>query len=313
MPRSVLSRTCPARFFNCPSVFDVELFIRQMSEFKFACPVCGQHITADSNASGKPLECPTCFQRIVAPQAPLSGDPKLILSATKAAAPPTSIGLEPPIRKSKLQSLKASLIPLSLLLVTGSLAFLLWHNQLTSLANGLAERATSPAAKPPQPTAFKSPHPIPANVNWTLNVATAPIPNGEVVGSVHGNGFLCEHASFKTGRLSLRQGPAGAPDLGITVSLGALQPEQVAGKAILVTPTNPVPAPRVVLRWKDDQEQPVTEHIRSGYAMKVIFGPAVSGRIQGRIFIALPDDQKSFAAGTFEAEITGPNQPLAGK
>jgi hypothetical protein len=287
--------------------------MREMSEFKFACPVCGQHITADSSASGKPLECPTCFQRIIAPQAPLTGDPKLILSASKAPTAPTSFGSEPAVKKTKLQSLKASLMPLLLLVVTGGVALLLWHNQLTSLANGLAERATDPVTKPAEPNVFKSPHPIPTNVSWTLNAANAPIPNGEVAGSIHGNGFLCEHASFKAGRLSLRQGMAGAPDLGITVSLGVLQAEQLGGKAVVVTPTSPVPAPRVVLRWKDDQQEPVTEHIRAGYAMKVIFGPVASGRIHGRIFIALPDEHKSFAAGNFDAEITMPAQPLAGK
>ena len=41
-----------------------------MSEFKFACPVCGQHITAGSSASGSQIVCPTCFQKIVVPQAP---------------------------------------------------------------------------------------------------------------------------------------------------------------------------------------------------------------------------------------------------
>src|SRR4029077_5834678 len=102
-----------------------------MSEFKFACPVCGQHITADSGASGKSLECPTCFQRIVAPQAPLSGDPKLILSATKATTAPTSFGSEQAARKPTPRNLKAKLMPVLLLLCTGGVALLLWHHQLT--------------------------------------------------------------------------------------------------------------------------------------------------------------------------------------
>ena len=62
-----------------------------MSEFKFACPVCGQHITADSSTSGGQIECPTCFQKIVVPQAPESGNNKFILSAAQVAKPrPTS-------------------------------------------------------------------------------------------------------------------------------------------------------------------------------------------------------------------------------
>jgi hypothetical protein len=285
-----------------------------MSEFKFACPVCGQHITADSSASGKPLECPTCFQRIVAPQAPLSGDPKLILSASKASTtqgtPPGSADLA---GKPKAQSFKAVAMPVLMLLVSGGIAFLLWRNELKSLANGLAERATGPAEKPAEPTVFRSSHPIPTNVVWTLNVTNATIPNSDIVGSIHGNGFLCERTTFKAGRLSFRQGLTGIPDLGITVSLGVRQAELLSGKAVVVTPTNPVRAPRVALRWKDDQLEPVTQHIHSGYAMKIVFSTLANNRIRGRFFIALPDDQKSFAAGNFDAEIIKPIQPLAGK
>jgi hypothetical protein len=286
-----------------------------MSEFKFACPVCGQHITADSSASGKSLECPTCFQRIIAPQAPLSGDPKLILSASKASTPtgPNTPSDQQDSKSQKAQKLTRSLAPLIILLVTGTVAFFLWHDELKGLANGLAERAIIQPLKPIEPAVFKSPHPVPTNVSWTLNVTNAPIPNSGVAGSIHGNGFLCERATFKSGRLSFRQGPMSIPDLGMTISLGVQQPEILAGTIIVVTPTNPVPAPRVALRWKDDQQQPVTEHIHSGYAMKLVFGALTGGRIRGGIFIAVPDDLKSFAAGNFEAEVIRPSQPLAGK
>lgn len=288
--------------------------MRQMSEFKFACPVCGQHITADSSASGTPLECPTCFQRIIAPQAPLSGDPKLILSGSKASHNRTPGAIESGLESGaeRRPNLKASLVPVLLLAATGSVALLLWHNQLASLANGLAERA-SPLPPSPAPVVFRSPHPIPTTVNWTLNLTNATIPAGAVVGNIHGNGFLCERVTFKSGRISFRQGLPSLPDLGLTVSLGVRQAEQLTGKVVLVTPSNPVPAPRVALRWKDDQQEPVTEHIHAGYAMKILFGTITDGRIHGRIFIALPDEQKSFAAGNFEAEILKPSQPLAGQ
>ena len=99
----------------------------------------GQHITADSTASAKQLECPTCFQKIIAPQA-TAGDSKLILSGTKVGADrkgfESSAGIGPQTRKPILRT---SLISLALLTGTGGLAFLLWHNELTSLANGLAE------------------------------------------------------------------------------------------------------------------------------------------------------------------------------
>ena len=55
-----------------------------MSEFKFACPVCGQHMLCDAEHGGAVMECPTCFQKIVAPQAPGS-DSKFILTGTKVS------------------------------------------------------------------------------------------------------------------------------------------------------------------------------------------------------------------------------------
>jgi hypothetical protein len=55
-----------------------------MSEFKYACPVCGQHIMCDASRSGSVMECPTCFQKITVPQAPDSDDQKLIITGTKA-------------------------------------------------------------------------------------------------------------------------------------------------------------------------------------------------------------------------------------
>jgi DNA-directed RNA polymerase subunit RPC12/RpoP len=59
-----------------------------MSEFKYACPVCGQHMKCDSSQSGTVMECPTCFQKITAPQAPETDDPKFIITGTKVGERP---------------------------------------------------------------------------------------------------------------------------------------------------------------------------------------------------------------------------------
>jgi hypothetical protein len=285
-----------------------------MSEFKFACPVCGQHITADASASGNPLECPTCFQTLIIPHAPEFGDRKLVLTAAKAtkkSSSPASLH-EGQGRKSALEQLKG-FMPLSLLVATAGAAFCLWHGEIITLANKLADRATRSPVKAPAAPAFRSSYPIPDNVRWSLNPTNAAIPGGEVVGSIHGHGFRCERAVLKEDRLSLRQGAAGPPDLGFTVTLSATRAEELSGKVVMISPNAPVSAPRVVLRWKDDQQEPVTQHFHSGYAMKLMFGRIADGKIYGRIYIALPDEQKSFAAGNFEAEVTRPIEPIVGK
>ena len=61
-----------------------------MSEFKYACPVCGQHIRCDSSQAGKVMECPTCFQKITVPQAPATEDSKFIITGTKVGERPVS-------------------------------------------------------------------------------------------------------------------------------------------------------------------------------------------------------------------------------
>src|SRR5277367_4133407 len=68
-----------------PSRRECEMFFRSdaMSEFKYACPVCGQHIKCDSSQVGTVMECPTCFQKITVPQSPASDDQKLIITGTK--------------------------------------------------------------------------------------------------------------------------------------------------------------------------------------------------------------------------------------
>ena len=62
-----------------------------MSEFKYACPVCGQHIKCDSSQTGTVMECPTCFQKITVPQAPATGDSKLIITGTKVGESPIPV------------------------------------------------------------------------------------------------------------------------------------------------------------------------------------------------------------------------------
>jgi hypothetical protein len=55
-----------------------------ISELKFACPVCEQHIACDPALGGLQMECPTCFRQIIIPKAPTGATTKLILLAKQA-------------------------------------------------------------------------------------------------------------------------------------------------------------------------------------------------------------------------------------
>lgn len=41
-----------------------------MSEFKFSCPQCEQHLQCDERLSGKQIQCPACNHLIVIPPSP---------------------------------------------------------------------------------------------------------------------------------------------------------------------------------------------------------------------------------------------------
>ena len=285
-----------------------------MSEFKFACPVCGQHITADSGASGGKLECPTCFRKIVVPQAPASADSKFILSASQAdkPRPPQSNPGAPEVLQ-----LQPKPVPIGIFLAVAALvcgagaAAYVFRDKLFKPAPRQSQVVTNQPAKevkaPPPPPAF---HPVPTNINWTLNLTNTAIPEAGAVGGIHGKGFVCERATLQGGTLTLRQGRSGPTDFGIVIRLFAQQGEELSGKAVEVTADRIPPLPRVTLRWRDEgQPKASTEDIREGYAMKLVFGPAANERIPARIYICLPDEAKSFVAGTFEAEIRKPNPP----
>jgi hypothetical protein len=98
-------------------------FLTMSAEFKFACPVCAQHIACDSSHSGSVMDCPTCFQPIIAPQAPAAGH-KFILIGARLSAKKTSVWNADmaAVRPKKLHFLPAFLI-VALVLVAGAGVF----------------------------------------------------------------------------------------------------------------------------------------------------------------------------------------------
>jgi DNA-directed RNA polymerase subunit RPC12/RpoP len=281
-----------------------------MSEFKFACPVCGQHITADASTSGGQVTCPTCFQKIVVPQAPASADPKFIVAASQVGKPrplPSGPGAEAeaPVSSGQNSTLVAIALAAGVLAAAGVVLWM-FHGKILKTGTPPPEtKQVHHKAPPPPPKVY----PIPTNVVWSLDLAQADCPETTAAGSVHGSGFFCERATLQGGNLTLRQGPKWPPDLGITVEFFAHQGEELSGKSIEISADRDPPLPKVTLRWKDDAHKAANQKVSSGYALKAAFGAASNGLIPGKIYLALPDDAKSVVAGTFVAEIRKPPAP----
>jgi hypothetical protein len=53
----------------------------------------------------------------------------------------------------------------------------------------------------------------------------------------------------------------------------------------------------------EGKDIPETEVFMKGYAMRLEFGEAQGGVLPGKIYLCLPDQEKSFMAGAFSADI----------
>ena len=266
-----------------------------MSELKFACPVCGQHITCDSRTSGTQMECPTCFRKLVVPQPPAAGSPNLVLTASEVTNRPLATGVAgSPDLPSGKQFPFAAVALLVVLCAVGGTAFA-FRDKILKIAKGQPVANTHSAKKKPKAA---KPFAPPANdTNWTLHVAEVEIPDAPAAGRIHGLDFLSQRATLQGGKLDLRQGATG-----LTIQLFAKQGEDLAGQSVNIEAgrTN---SPRVILRWKDEDEKSMTQNIREGYALRLEFGQATSARMPAKIYLCTPDDAKSYVAGTFVAEI----------
>jgi DNA-directed RNA polymerase subunit RPC12/RpoP len=276
---------------------------RSMCEFKYACPVCGQHIKCDSSQTGTTMVCPTCFQEIIVPQAPASDDQKLILTGTKASdRPPVKTPEANPYATTPAKGFPGAVVVLLILLGIGAAVAFVYRgtifkpttaapttNQLVSATNG------KPAAVPPEAD----------DANWTLNLAAMTmIPDSTAAGRIHGQDFIIERAGFSGGSLTLRAGLHGPLRSGITINFNGAQPEALAGKKLnILADTNK--SARVTLHWQTDTDAD-NNSFDGGYALRLQFGALTNNRLPGKIYLCTPDPQKSYLMGSFTAEVHKP-------
>ncbi|MFO1488198.1 MAG: hypothetical protein U1F65_06960 [Verrucomicrobiota bacterium] len=286
-----------------------------MSEFKFACPICGQHITADSSGSGSQLECPTCFRKIVVPQAPASADAKFILSAAEANKPkapaPSVPKLEPVTPSSEKSSLPLIVAGVAFLLVLGGAA-VLWAKGFGHKTTTAGEVAQNGATNdddvvPEKKAATASAAPITNDIAWNNELAALDYPSTPVAGRLRGEFVSCNRNVLNGGVLNFRQVIKGLPDLSVTIHFFAKQPEELRGKTFGIA-TNDFPVPRVAIRWKEGKENKA-QMFTNNYALKLELADIANGKISGKVYLSLPDDSQSRVAGTFVADVKRPAPP----
>lgn len=285
-----------------------------MSEFKFACPICGQHITADAKDTGSKISCPTCFRKIVVPQAPTSGDAKFVISASEAnkQRPPSSIPEPQPVEKrSQKTAIPLALIALFVLVCAAGGTVYALRGKIFPSKPGQGPVGENSETSGTGTQTQTLPQYTGTNL-WTLELSDVKFPETTLAGSLHHLAFTLERATLTGSNLTFRIGRSGQVELGLSIYFFNRQAEELGGKIAEVKPGDPT-APRVVMHWKDAERR--SESFHHGYAMKIEFGQIANNAIPGKIFICLPDESQSWIAGTFLAEIhkPGPSKPKVPK
>ena len=284
----------------------MKCYQRSMSEFKFACPVCGQHMKCDVSHGGAVMQCPTCFQNITAPHAP-AADSKFILTGTQVSEKKISVrGYEPaadsPEPAKKFPA--AILVGVIVLVLAAGAAVVLVRGKNSKPENSASPQTVAVitnSAPPPKP----APVAPPANdTNWMMVLDDAVTPNMTAAGRIHGQDFVIERANFQNGTLTLRAGMRGPIESGAQINFSGAQPESLAGQTINVS-TNADKAAPVTLRWKDANGMQ-KEIYNVGYALRLEFGALEKNRLPGKIYLCLPDAEKSYLMGTFNADARKP-------
>lgn len=272
-----------------------------MSEFKFACPVCGQHITCATADSGSQMECPTCFRKLVIPQAPAEGA-KFILSAAEVAAKKPIPEIAPPPAAPVPRPRWLSFVWAGLAVVAAAGAAV----GVIKL-RGHSSRPAGPPAAVATPALPRPPVSPVVDARWRLDLNGSVVPTNRATGRILGQKFTLQRATIQNGTLSLRQGPGWPPDVGVTVLLPRRPAQNFARKEFMITTNFPGKSPRVILRTKDAQQQEVTQSINGGYVMKLQFDAVSDGHLPGRLYLCTPDEARSVVVGSFNAEIRKPN------
>jgi len=273
-----------------------------MSEFKFACPVCGQRMAVDSSATGAQVECPTCFQIIIVPKAPEPGS-KYHLSATQFIKPVVLPPKPKPAAPVAPQKQYAALI-FAMILVCAVVAALLVREKIVASRQQLTTAPTSPG-------------PHAASPFWTLDLTNAAVPDQIAGGEIHGRDFVCREAVLQNGLLMLRseRGWQAAISANIFISTNAFSTNAaqiLSGRSFKVGTNYAGFAPSVTLSWQEGDMR-VIEMFTNNFVMKLDFENLSSNRLPGKIYLCLPDAMKSYVAGSFNAEVRRFPQPRASR
>jgi hypothetical protein len=181
---------------------------------------------------------------------------------------------------------------LLILLIAGGGLFL-WQQDSLGFLTGLWGDTPTPA-----PTRVAIPAAAPKPKEEKIVIPAEP-----AKGQIQGEPFHVETADIEAGVLTLRQA-----DTEVKLFLRTNPWEVPAGRSFQILSANAaaVNAPLVRVRWREaGQDAPRQREFKEKYVLKLELGLEQERRVSGKIYLVLPDENKSQLAGTFGAEVRG--------
>jgi len=147
----------------------------------------------------------------------------------------------------------------------------------------------------------------PDGSGWTMTLAGVETPSSVVAGRLHGRPFKIDKVVLDgRGWLKFMQGTDAIADLEMDIVLFERDINKLSGRTVTVPSQTPGPVPRLFMMWKDaGASTPNQTSFTDNYALRLEFGPLAGGSLPGKIYLCIPDKEKSFLAGTFEAQLKG--------
>ncbi len=170
-----------------------------------------------------------------------------------------------------------------------------------SLGNDEAKRYLGMAPKKPKTSTAA---PRTPRVGWSMNLSHVTTPVTPASGKIHGEAFVVESAKVENNILTLRQGKDFLPDRAVTIFMFLKKGEALEGRTFNIATDHGFGAPHIHMKWRDGGKKvPETKIFMKEYALRLQFKEKENGALPGSIFLSLPDDSKSFVAGTFLAQL----------
>ncbi len=314
--------------FGCPSCKQGVQCDDAWSGHQIQCPICQASIVVPANTPPPPTrpsqqrEVANLGHQLVA--VPKGGSKLATAQSTQVARSSFGAGKRFERKEVKKKSPVVGIaIGLAVVVALGAGGYFAWPYVQEKLGKGNADSAGNAAAKPAQTAAAAPgadaaaaapetpPAPPAPNTNaviapkWTLDAKKAEIPEGKLNGSIAGTNFVCESGRLdRSGTaayvLTLRQGKGLTPDRGVAIYLrgGEIPTNRTFTASEDAGATGVSSVSKI---WKTDPRyQAKTQSYSKGYAMKLDFGPmSESGTVSGKLYLALPDTEKSVLAGNF--------------